>query len=296
MRKFQCFSFFPKIGKLVVFHNLFLKKHGSLGQGRKSIFYSKAFSSFSTEKLLQFYFCLETKPGKSCPLSNVGFHRLMDHCGQRPLNSGFMWKVQELYLLKLKPVALKASLYINKCLPVLRPWPCHSLKLFYVSSDWKDLCLGQCCKRLAASTGSRRALTKHSLVMLFSLNRVVSLGQCFPHPSKKLNQALKKKKRKAVANYLKTSWVWFFDSLSAIWIELSLSIRLEVVVWGKVGKRRMININSVGKTMDLKLRQGITGWVKEILNFCYDRIFCYSKVLLFSGCLFLHWEVNGVGS
>lgn len=44
----------------------------------------------------------------------------------------------------------------------------------------------------------------------------------------------------------------------------------------------------LGKTMDLKLRQGIMGQGKEILNFCYNRIFCYSKVLLFPGCLFLH--------
>lgn len=150
-----------------------------------------------------------------------GFHPVMEYCGQRPLNSGFMWKVQELYLLKLKPAALKASLYINKCLPVLRPWPCQSLKLFYVSSDWKDLCLGQCCKRLAASTGSRRALTKHSLVMLFSVNRVISLGQCSPTPQKSSTKHWVKKKRKALADYLKarlSSWFWLFDSLSAIQI------------------------------------------------------------------------------
>lgn len=168
----------------------------------------------------------------------------MEHCGQRPLNSGFMWMVQEPYLLKLKPVALKASLCINKCLPVLRPWPCHSLKLFYVSSDWKEFCLGQCCKRLAANTGSRRALTKHSLVMLFSVNRVVSLGQHSPPPQKNPTRFFFKQ---ALANYLQarpSSWLWSFDSLSAIWMERSLSVILESEIWGQEAKRRVIDISS----------------------------------------------------
>lgn len=122
---------------------------------------------------------------------------------------------------------------------MLRPWPRHSLKLFYVSSDWKDSCLVQCCERLAANTGSRNTLTQHNLVMLFSVNRIVSLDQNQTKPTGKANT-----KKKGLVNYLKARlcWsLWSFDSLSAVWIECSLSFIVDEI-WGKKGRRRAINI------------------------------------------------------
>lgn len=109
-----------------------------------------------------------------------------------------------------------------------RPWPYHSLKLF---------CVCSVLQQTGCNAGSRGALTRSSLMKLFSISRVVSLGSYPPHPPK--NPTKQWKQKKSVGNYLKArlpSRLWSFNRLGVIWIKQSISVLLEGEIWRKEGK------------------------------------------------------------
>lgn len=131
------------------------------------------------------------------------------------------------------------------------------------------LCL-QCYNRLAASAGSRRALTKSSLMKLLLISRVVSLSQ---HPPENLTKHWKHKK--SVGNYLKARLplrLRSFSSLGVIWIKQSVSVLQEGESWGEGREEKDDKYKHwVGTPMHLNLQEGIMVWRKEIPIFCFNR-------------------------
>lgn len=86
------------------------------GSGQKESSAQKPSLVFQLRNFAEVLFLLRNKSRKMVSsLHLMGFYPLMEHCGQRPPNCGFMRMLQEPYLLNLKAVALENSLCITKC-------------------------------------------------------------------------------------------------------------------------------------------------------------------------------------